>query len=260
MDFEEGLNGYSSFLVSVHWQIAGMIFQTGSIETLTAAITKLLFHLSSKKPGSSLSQKLFAGAWNVFVGSSHEDDTANSISGGYDGLDDLRCGWSWLFIYYRDFATVSGTKTFGFSVIDNSFQLAADQFSNEFLTSRTGSSYYLVVVGDAGKHAGGLGEGLGVFFCKKAKLSDWRVFFQNDFAFTVGENFKRGTFFDSQGPADFFWDDHPAQFINAADDSGCFHLCTILPILHFPMLCSYYVEAAGKYTPARPVFAKQGRL
>ena len=143
MDFEEGLNGYSSFFVSVHWQIAGMIFQTGSIETLTAAITKLLFHLSSKKPGSSLSQKLFAGAWNVFVGSSHEDDTADSISGGYDGLDDLRCGWSWLFIYYRDFATVSGTKTFGFSVIDNSFQLAADQFSNEFLTSRTGSSYYL---------------------------------------------------------------------------------------------------------------------
>ena len=177
MDFEEGLNGYSSFLVSVHWQIAGMIFQTGSIETLTAAITKLLFHLSSKKPGGGLRQKLFAGAGNVFVGFSHEDDTADSISGGYDGLDDLRCGWSWLFIYYRDFATVSGTKTFGFSVIDNSFQLAADQFSNEFLTSRTGSSYYLVVVGDAGKHAGGLGEGLGVFFCKKAKLSDWRVFF-----------------------------------------------------------------------------------
>jgi hypothetical protein len=48
--------------------------------------------------------------------------------------------------------------------------------------------------------------------------------------------------------------------VDAADDSGCFHLCTILPILHFPMLCSYYVEAAGKYTPARPVFAKQGRL
>ena len=68
-----------------------------------------------------MTEKLFAGAWNVFVGSSHEDDTANSISGGYDGLDDLRCGWSWLFIYYRDFATVSGTKTFGFSVIDNSF-------------------------------------------------------------------------------------------------------------------------------------------
>ena len=153
MDFEEGLNGYSSFLVSVHWQIAGIIFQTGSIETLTAAITKLLFHLPSKKPGSSLRQKLFAGAGNVFVGFSHEDDTADSISGGYDGLDDLGCGWSWLFIHHRDFATVFGTKTFGFSVIDNSFQLAADQFSNEFLTSRTGSSYYLVVVGDAGKHA-----------------------------------------------------------------------------------------------------------
>ena len=198
MDFEEGLNGYSSFLVSVHWQIAGMIFQTGSIETLTAAITKLLFHLSSKKPGGGLRQKLFAGAGNVFVGFSHEDDTADSISGGYDGLDDLGCGWSRLFIHHRDFATVSGTKTFGFSVIDNSFQLAADQFSNEFLTSRTGSSYYLVVVSDAGKHAGGMGEGLGVFFCKKAKLSDWGVFFQNDFTFTVGENFKWGTFFDSQ--------------------------------------------------------------
>ena len=89
MDFEEGLNGYSSFLVSVHWQIAGIIFQTGSIETLTAAITKLLFHLPSKKPGSGLRQKLFAGAGNVFVGFSHEDDTADSISGGYDGLDDL---------------------------------------------------------------------------------------------------------------------------------------------------------------------------
>ena len=99
------------------------------------------------------------------------------------------------------------------------FQLAADQFSNEFLTSRTGSSYYLVVVGDAGKHAGGMGEGLGVFFCKKAKLSDWGVFFQNDFTFTVGENFKWGTFFDSQGPTDFFWDDHPAQIIYSSYDS-----------------------------------------
>ena len=231
MDFEEGLNGYSSFLVSVHWQIAGMIFQTGSIETLTAAITKLLFHLPSKKPGSGLRQKLFAGAGNVFVGFSHEDDTADSISGGYDGLDDLGCGWSWLFIHHRDFATVFGTKTFGFSVIDNSFQLAADQFSNEFLTSRTGSSYYLVVVGDAGKHAGGLGEGLGVFFCKKAKLSDWRVFFQNDFAFTVGENFKRGTFFDSRGPADLFWDDHPAQIIYSSYDSCGFHL-SVPPVLY----------------------------
>ena len=65
---------------------------------------------------------------------------------------------------------------------------------------------------------------------------------------------------DTHGAADLLGDDHPAQFINAADDSGCFHLCTILPILHFPMLCSYYVEAAGKYTPASPVFAKQGRL
>jgi hypothetical protein len=231
MDFEEGLNGYSSFLVSVHWQIAGIIFQTGSIETLTAAITKLLFHLPSKKPGSSLRQKLFAGAGNVFVGFSHEDDTADSISGGYDGLDDLGCGWSWLFIHHRDFATVFGTKTFGFSVIDNSFQLAADQFSNEFLTSRTGSSYYLVVVGDAGKHAGGMGEGLGVFFCKKAKLSDWGVFFQNDFTFTVGENFKWGTFFDSQGPTDFFWDDHPAQIIYSSYDSCGFHL-SVPPVLY----------------------------
>ena len=227
MDFEEGLNGYSSFLVSVHWQIAGIIFQTGSIETLTAAITKLLFHLSSKKPGGGLRQKLFAGAGNVFVCFSYEDDTADSISGGYDGLDDLGCGWSWLFIHHRDFATVFGTKTFGFSVIDNSFQLAADQFSNEFLTSRTGSSYYLVVVSDAGKHAGGLG----VFFCKKAKLSDWGVFFQNDFTFTVGENFKWGTFFDSQGPTDFFWDDHPAQIIYSSYDSCGFHL-SVPPVLY----------------------------
>ena len=72
-------------------------FQTGSIETLTAAITKLLFHLSSKKPGGGLRQKLFAGAGNVFVGFSHEDDTANSISGGYDGLDDL--GWMELAVH-----------------------------------------------------------------------------------------------------------------------------------------------------------------
>ena len=65
---------------------------------------------------------------------------------------------------------------------------------------------------------------------------------------------------DTLGAADLLRDDHPSQLIDAADDSGCFHLCTILPILHFPMLCSYYVEAAGKYTPDRPVFAKQGRL
>ena len=60
MDFEEGLNGYSSFLVSVHWQIAGIIFQTGSIETLTAAITKLLFHLPSKKACDGLHETLLS--------------------------------------------------------------------------------------------------------------------------------------------------------------------------------------------------------
>ena len=100
---------------------------------------------------------------------------------------------------------VFGAKTFGFPVIDDAFQLAADHFSNKFPASWTGSSYDLVMVSDAGEHAGGLGEGFGVFFCKKAKLSDWGVFFQDDLAFTVGEDFKRGAFFDSQGPADFLW-------------------------------------------------------
>ena len=78
---------------------------------------------------------------------------------------------------------------------------------------------------------------------------------QGIMAHTIAAHFR-----DTLGAAYLLRDDHPAQLIDAADDSGCFHLCTILPILHFPMLCSYYVEAAGKYTPARPVFAKQGRL
>ena len=79
-------------------------------------------------------------------------------------------------------------------------------------------------------------------------------------SFAGGEDLEGVAAADTLGAADLLRDDHPAQLIDAADDSGCFHLCTILPILHFPMLCSYYVEAEGKYTPARPVFAKQGRL
>ena len=121
MDFEEGLNGYSSFLVSVHWQIAGIIFQTGSIETLTAAITKLLFHLPSKKPGSGLRQKLFAGAGNVFVGFSHEDDTADGVACGNDGVDDLGTGNVRLFVHYGDFDPVFGVQAFGFPVVDHAF-------------------------------------------------------------------------------------------------------------------------------------------
>lgn len=60
----------------------------------------------------------------------------------------------------------------------------------------------LVVVGDAGKHAR-MGEGLGVFFAKRLSSPIGGIFFQNDFTFTVGENFKRGTFFDSAGSDGF---------------------------------------------------------
>ena len=80
----------------------------------------------------------------------------------------------------------------------------ADHFPDKFFASRSGSSHYLVVVGNAGKHAGGLGKGFGVFFCENAQLSDWGVLFQDDFAFTVGKDFKGCAFFDSQSPADFF--------------------------------------------------------
>ena len=86
------------------------------------------------------------------------------------------------------------------------------------------------------------------------------ILLKDDLAVAGGEDLEGVAAADTLGAADLLRDDHPAQLIDAADDSGCFHLCTILPILHFPMLCSYYVEAEGKYTPARPVFAKQGRL
>ena len=33
---------------------------------------------------------------------------------------------------------------------------------------------------------------------------------------------------DPHGPANFFGDDHPAQVVDAADDSGCFHIQNLL--------------------------------
>ena len=36
---------------------------------------------------------------------------------------------------------------------------------------------------------------------------------------------------DSHGPSDLLGDDHPAQVVDAADDSGCFHIQNLLAVV-----------------------------
>ena len=114
--------------------------------------------------------------------------------------------------------------------------------------------------GHEGRQGEASAQHLGVLHRHPLQLPHRGILLKDDLAVAGGEDLEGVAAADTLGAADLLRDDHPAQLIDAADDSGCFHLCTILPILHFPMLCSYYVEAAGKYTPDRPVFAKQGRL
>ena len=186
----------------------------------------LLLHLPSKETSGGLGEELFAGAHDVFVAFSYEDDAADGVTCGDDGVDDLGTGNIRLFVHDGDFTPVFGVQAFGFPVIDHAFQLMADHFSNEFFASWSGSGDYLVVIGDAGEHACGLGKGFGVFFGKNAQLSDWGVLFQDNLTFPVGEDFKRGAFFDSQGPADFLWYDYPAQVVCLCQ-SGAKKFCEV---------------------------------
>ena len=68
------------------------------------------------------------------------------------------------------------------------------------------------------------GEGVGILSGKGGQLSDGGVFFENDLSFVVGENFQRVTLTDSHGAADLLGDDHTAKVVDAADNSGCFHI------------------------------------
>jgi len=57
----------------------------------------------------------------------------------------------------------------------------------------------------------------------KSPSSPMGEYFENDFPVPVHENFQRIAFPDAQRPADFLRNDHPAQIVDAANDTSCFH-------------------------------------
>ena len=148
----------------------------------------------------------------------------------------------------------------GLAGLHHLFQRLADAAVGKVAPPRPGCGEDAVTVCHEGRQGEASAQHLGVLHRHPLQLPHRGVLLKDDLAVAGGEDLEGVAAADTLGAADLLRDDHPAQLIDAADDSGCFHLCTILPILHFPMLCSYYVEAEGKYTPARPVFAKQGRL
>ena len=81
----------------------------------------LLLHLPSKESGGGLDQEFFAGTHDGFVAFSHEDDAADGVACGNDGVDDLGTGNVRLFVHYGDFAPVFGVQAFGFPVVDHAF-------------------------------------------------------------------------------------------------------------------------------------------
>ena len=52
----------------------------------------LLLHLPSKESSGGLDQEFYVGTHDVFVAFSHEDDTADGVACGNDGVDDLGTG------------------------------------------------------------------------------------------------------------------------------------------------------------------------
>lgn len=81
----------------------------------------LLLHLPSKESSGGLDQEFYVGTHDVFVAFSHEDDTADGVACGNDGVDDLGTGNVRLFVHYGDFAPVFGVQAFGFPVVDHAF-------------------------------------------------------------------------------------------------------------------------------------------
>ena len=81
----------------------------------------------------------------------------------------------------------------------------------------------VVPVGHKGGEGKALVEHLGVLGGHGAHLPDGRILFEDHFPVPGGKDLQWVPAPDALGAADLLGDDHPAQFINAADDSGCFH-------------------------------------
>ena len=69
----------------------------------------------------------------------------------------------------------------------------------------------------------GLVKCLRILRSKLGKLADGGVFFEYDFAFTIGIDLQRVTFPDAHRAADLFRDDNTPQIIDPSYDSSCFH-------------------------------------
>ena len=90
-------------------------------------------------------------------------------------------------------------------------------------SARSRHGHHPVPVGHKGRQGKALAQHLGVLHRHPLQLPDGRILFKDDLAVPGGKDLQRVSPADALGAADLLGDDHPAQLVDAADDSSCFH-------------------------------------
>ena len=106
----------------------------------------------------------------------------------------------------------------------------------------SGGQHY-VAVGDNGHMPHNAMQRFGKLPGDVAHFADGRIFFENDFAFTIGIYFQGIPLTDPQGAPDLLGDDYAPQFIDAPDNASSFHSKSLLRKVVFALVVSTFPEA-----------------
>ena len=110
------------------------------------------------------------------------------------------------------------------ALVDAFFHFRANAFFQKIFFRPAGDGNDPVFIHDTGHMSRCLGKAFGVFLSECPQFPNGRIFLQNDFAFSICENFQRVAFPNSECAADFLWNDYSSQVIDSSDNASCSHV------------------------------------
>ena len=118
----------------------------------------------------------------------------------------------------------AGLKAVDAAVFHQLLQFGGDALAQQFPAAAPRHGDDGVPVGDGAELAGAAVHGVAQLGGEVLHAVHQGVFLEDDLPVPVGINFQRVSLPDTHGTTDLFWDHHPPQIVDSADNARCFHI------------------------------------
>ena len=125
-------------------------------------------------------------------------------------------------------------------------KLAADAPLEQLPLAAAGHGDDGVAVAHGGDRPGGLVQRIADLHGELGQLAHRGILFKNDLPVGVGVDLQRVALADAHGAADLLGDDHAAEVVDPAHDSGCLHILKT-PLLCFAFRQPYFLQIPVVY-------------